>query len=77
MAYLQIPQLECLLCGHKWIPRKLTYARGYYPNTCPKCRSFYWDLPLGSPRDEFRSEMDRAHGGISVTKRGEADGKAT
>ncbi len=68
MPSLQIPQLECLQCGHKWIPRKLSYARGYLPNTCPKCRTFYWDRPLGDPPEDAKTNMRGVHGGIPVDK---------
>lgn len=34
-------KLECLRCGHKWVPRKDDVR------TCPnpKCRSVHWDRP--------------------------------
>ncbi len=31
----------CSRCGHEWIPRH----KGSPPETCPKCRSPYWDKP--------------------------------
>jgi len=38
----ELPRLECLRCGHTWIPR--TPQR---PKVCPnlKCKSPYWDKP--------------------------------
>ena len=36
----KLPVLECLRCGHTWVPR---YNR--YPQNCPKCNSPYWDKP--------------------------------
>ena len=39
MKYKKVKILECLRCGHEWIPR------GKKPKQCPKCRSPYWDKP--------------------------------
>lgn len=36
---IQIQELECLRCGHKWVPRVRKVR------TCPSCRSPYWDTP--------------------------------
>jgi len=33
------PQLECLRCHHKWIPRQKEVR------ICPHCKSAYWDRP--------------------------------
>lgn len=30
--------LECLRCGHEWMPRKKKT-----PKMCPKCNSPYWN----------------------------------
>jgi len=30
---------KCIRCGHEWIPRK----KNGKPQTCPKCRTTYWD----------------------------------
>ncbi|MCK9356285.1 MAG: hypothetical protein M0R22_03925 [Dehalococcoidia bacterium] len=35
---IELPTLECLRCGHKWVPRKTEP-----PKTCPRCNSPYWD----------------------------------
>lgn len=35
-------KLECLRCGHKWVPRTSDIK------TCPKCRSPYWNEPKKS-----------------------------
>ena len=32
-----IHRLECLRCGHKWVPTKEDIRM------CPKCKSAYWD----------------------------------
>ena len=34
--------IECVRCGHRWIPRKV----GIKPRLCPNtgCHSPYWDL---------------------------------
>jgi predicted Zn-ribbon and HTH transcriptional regulator len=37
---IELPTLECLRCGHIWIPRKPVE-----PNNCPKCISPYWNKP--------------------------------
>lgn len=34
------PPVECVRCGHKWIPR-IKDVR-----ICPKCKSPYWDTAL-------------------------------
>jgi len=31
--------IECLRCGHKWLPRKREVR------ICPRCKSAYWDTP--------------------------------
>ena len=33
-------KLECLRCGHTWLPRS-----GKLPGVCPKCNSPYWNRP--------------------------------
>lgn len=38
--------LECLRCGHKWIPRGIKPKNGEVDiRICPKCKSPYWDKP--------------------------------
>ena len=37
---LNIPTLNCLRCGHEWIPN-----RPVEPKVCPKCNSPYWNKP--------------------------------
>jgi DNA-directed RNA polymerase subunit RPC12/RpoP len=32
---------ECKKCNHKWIPRKER------PESCPRCKSFLWDIERG------------------------------
>jgi len=39
MAKLSVSFLECLLCGHKWLPRSLER-----PRVCPTCKSSRWDV---------------------------------
>lgn len=36
----ELPELECLRCGHHWPPR--TQQR---PKVCPSCKSRIWDKP--------------------------------
>jgi len=43
-----IIQVECLRCGHKWIPR--SFER---PFVCSKCKSPRWDRP---PRQRAKKE---------------------
>jgi len=33
---MEINQLECQKCGHKWVPRKQD------PAMCPKCKTYNW-----------------------------------
>lgn len=47
---LAIPVLECLRCGHRWIPRVPGPAR------CPKCQSRDWNQPKEPESD---MEMQR------------------
>ncbi len=35
-----LPHLQCLRCGHEWMPRSEER-----PGNCPKCKSPYWDKP--------------------------------
>ena len=64
MAKIELPVFECLRCGHKWVPRKQVYGHGAsLPISCPKCRSWYWDAPLGaqSPQ-EAEEQINKARG---------------
>lgn len=36
---LSVRQLDCLKCGHRWIPRKDDVRQ------CPRCQSVWWDTP--------------------------------
>lgn len=38
---IQLSQLECSRCSHRWVPRKREIR------VCPKCHSPYWDRPRG------------------------------
>ena len=39
MAEVELTKrLECLKCGHKWLPRQPKVFR------CPSCQSFTWDV---------------------------------
>ncbi len=40
MNGIKVFYLECLRCGHKWLPR-----RPVAPKACPKCNSPYWNKP--------------------------------
>lgn len=44
MPKVQIWGFECSRCGHKWVPREGVEE----PQTCPKCKSPYWDKPRRS-----------------------------
>lgn len=63
MADMQLTVLECLRCGHKWVPRKTQYARSTYPRACPNCQSWYWDAPLGAGNQPNAKHLrNKAHG---------------
>ena len=36
---IDIYRLECLRCGHTWVPRQADVR------LCPKCKSPFWDTP--------------------------------
>jgi len=38
MKTINLPELECKRCGHKWTPRKETVK------ICPNCKSENWDI---------------------------------
>ena len=46
LRYISIPLLQCLRCGHKWLPSStfdiatFTWKR---PVKCPKCSTALWD----------------------------------
>lgn len=40
MEQIQINQLECKKCNHKWIPRQINIS------ICPKCKYKEWNIPL-------------------------------
>jgi len=42
---IMITILECLRCGHKWVPRKIDVR------LCPKCKTPYWDLTKEEKQD--------------------------
>lgn len=48
---IDIPELECTRCGHKWYPRKTTW-----PKVCASCNSPYWNVP----RDEKARALEKA-----------------
>ena len=35
-----VPRLECMKCGHIWIPRS-----DKLPDVCPKCKRYEWNVP--------------------------------
>lgn len=37
MTVVELPELVCLRCGHRWTPRKRVVT------VCPKCKSPYWN----------------------------------
>jgi DNA-directed RNA polymerase subunit RPC12/RpoP len=49
---LEMPTLECLRCGHTWIPRQPKEAK-----TCPKCRSPYWNKPKWKGEKEMLQQI--------------------
>lgn len=36
MTEIDLPELKCKRCGHKWIPRGIV-------TMCPDCKSKYWN----------------------------------
>lgn len=40
-----VKEFTCSRCGHTWLPR--TERR---PETCPGCKSAYWDRPRKTER---------------------------
>ncbi|SRR5579885_85003 len=47
---------RCERCGHEWIPRRSASAE---PETCPKCRSPFWNRPRKSMMnyDDFSAKI--------------------
>ena len=39
MKIKKIKFLECLRCGHEWIPRN----KNKKPKQCPRCKNKYWN----------------------------------
>ena len=53
---------QCIRCKHTWLPREQEQP----PQTCPKCKSPYWDTPRkadllsqGFVKSKFPAEMLR------------------
>jgi len=44
---IKLPEMNCLRCNHKWIPRKNST-----PKVCPKCKSPYWNTPKTNKKGE-------------------------
>jgi len=40
---------QCERCGHTWRPRHYT-SEDEPPQTCPKCKSAYWNQPRQKTR---------------------------
>jgi Zn finger protein HypA/HybF involved in hydrogenase expression len=38
MVKVKVQSLECLKCGHRWIPRQSEVRQ------CPSCKSPRWDI---------------------------------
>ena len=45
----KLPLLKCLRCGHEWHPRAEKA-----PVCCAGCKSPYWQIPRGTPRNLIR-----------------------
>ncbi len=43
---VEIEQLDCLRCEHKWWPRLDDDGKSVLPKTCPLCKSPYWYKPV-------------------------------
>src|SRR5882762_3691557 len=64
MPRVMLEGFECSRCGHRWIPREGLES----PQTCPKCKSPYWDRPR-------RNDVATEHRVTCAWKAPELDGK--
>jgi predicted nucleic acid-binding Zn-ribbon protein len=48
---MDISELKCLRCGHRFFPRPRNGSLTL-PQRCSKCGSCYWDTPRGEKRRE-------------------------
>lgn len=55
-----VPELTCLRCGYKWLPRNLDQL----PKQCPKCLTKLWNKPRtyqlqGKPAPALKRQTGR------------------
>ena len=48
MSRFRVFTIECLRCGHEWVPRK----RDGDIRICPRCKSYLFDRPRKTPPPE-------------------------
>jgi len=56
MAKIKVDGWRCDRCGYEWAPRHL----GDEPQTCPKCKSPYWNKPYQSEAFEAAGKARRS-----------------
>lgn len=72
MARIPITMMgfKCERCGHEWIPRDSDHE----PETCPKCKSPYWNRPRRSMisyedfRDKIKKTLRETGGSLTWTE---------
>ena len=64
---VKMNEVECLKCGHKWIPRVGN------PRQCPKCKKYSWL----EEKVERRLEEEDGMGKEKEDDRGETDNSST
>lgn len=57
---VKLTVLECLRCGHKWIPRQPTRT------ICPKCKSKVWFKPKDKKKNTLDRQLDKPEKLIST-----------
>jgi hypothetical protein len=43
-------EVTCIRCNYKW------YSRVPNPRACPRCKSFYWNIPRIRPQRKMKGE---------------------
>lgn len=52
MAIVRLRKMECVRCGHAWLPRKEDVR------ICPRCKTAYFDTPKERTGDEKENHPD-------------------
>ncbi|MBT9133111.1 MAG: hypothetical protein DDT33_01642 [Firmicutes bacterium] len=53
MKTVQVSKLQCLRCGHEWIPRTEIVT------VCPKCKSYFWDRAKKEQKSQEETNGDQ------------------